>query len=65
MNAQERLIKWHFLWQVSKDVVTCRSCGAWQLEKDQELSFEHHNRCVNSREVRHPWDELDRICRGL
>lgn len=65
MNTQDRLINWHFAWQITKDVIVCRSCHAAQLESNKDAPFQHYPDCKNSAEASDPWYELDRICQGF
>jgi hypothetical protein len=65
MYAQERLVKWHFTWQITKDVVTCRTCHASQFEVDKADPFAHLPGCRQRGEASDPWYELDRICQGF
>jgi hypothetical protein len=61
MNAQERLLRWHFSWRIKNNVVSCRSCHASQIEADMSRPFEHLTGCLYSAERFNPWHELDRI----
>lgn len=64
MNPQDRLIKWHFQWQLREGSVTCRECEARQSETHKALPFEHVAGCRLAREAINPWDELDLVCHG-
>lgn len=64
MNFQDRLIKWHFQWQLRGGSATCRECHAKQSENDKSLPFQHLSDCRSGREAISPWDELELVCHG-
>jgi predicted metal-binding protein len=64
MNAQDRLIRWHFTWQISKTVVSCRACHASQSENDRSSPFQHGHGCASALASLNPWVELDSIGRA-
>jgi hypothetical protein len=61
MNAQDRLIRWHFTWRISKTVVSCRACHASQSESDRSSPFQHCHGCATALASLNPWIELDSI----
>jgi hypothetical protein len=61
MNAQERLNKWHLMWRITKNVVTCRQCSKTQDESDKLMSFVDTSICLTAREKINPWHELAEI----
>lgn len=59
MATSREVIAWSTLWRLDDVTVICRSCGALQMEVDQEQPFPHLDTCLPRSEEQFPWKAFD------
>lgn len=58
MPTSSEVIAWSAQWRLEDNAVTCRKCGAQQMEAEEDLPFPHADQCLPVNPEQFPWKEL-------